>query len=109
MIDGEVDYSGLTREEIADVLRCLTDETLRYRRAAETLRALVAREPMSHAGRVRWLVADAARRAYDAHLAWLEHAARMLAGDVGSGARRADPLPLRRSSSLPPERREAVA
>lgn len=91
--------------EVDDVLRCLADEARRYRRAAETLRALVARTPMSHGGRVRWLVAEAARRTYEAHLEWLECAARTLAGD----ARRADPRPLRRASAPASEHSEAVA
>lgn len=96
-------------EGASDVLRCLADEAHRYRRAAETLRALVAREPMSHGGRVRWLVAEAARRTYESHLAWLELATRMLVTGAPADARRADPLPLRRVADPPSERGEAVA
>jgi len=44
-------------EHVPLMLRTFAHETRRYREAAETLRALVAREPMSHSGRVRWLVA----------------------------------------------------
>jgi DNA-binding PadR family transcriptional regulator len=58
-------------EQVALVLRAFAHERRRYGEAAETLRALVARAPMSHGGRVRWLVAEAARLTYEAQLAWL--------------------------------------
>jgi DNA-binding PadR family transcriptional regulator len=58
-------------EHVPLLLRALAHETRRYGEATETLRALVAREPMSHGGRVRWLVAEAARLTYEAQLAWL--------------------------------------
>ncbi len=95
--------------QLDDVLRSFADEARRYRNATETLRALVAREPMSHGGRVRWLIAEAARRSYEAELGWLECVHRMLAPVSLPSARRAGPLPLRRNPSAPAERRDAVA
>lgn len=59
-------------EQVPLLLRAFAHETRRYGEATETLRALVAREPMSHGGRVRWLVAEAARLTYEAQLAWLD-------------------------------------
>jgi hypothetical protein len=82
-------------EQVPLVLRAFAQETRRYREASETLRALVAREPMSHGGRVRWLVAEAARLTYEAQLGWLECVQRTLA-PAPPQPRRADPRPLRR-------------
>jgi DNA-binding PadR family transcriptional regulator len=94
--------------EIDRVLRSFAAEARRYREATDTLRALVAREPMSHGGRVRWLVAEAARRSYQAQLEWLECVQRHL-GERELPAARRDALPLRREPAGPPvERREAV-
>lgn len=95
-------------EHVALMLRTLAHETRRYREAAETLRALVAREPMSHSGRVRWLVAEAARLTYEAQLGWLDCVQRTL-GREASASRRADPRPLRSAAHPTPERRGAVA
>ena len=91
-------------EHVPIVLRTFAQETRRYREATETLRALVAREPMSHGGRVRWLVAEAARLTYEAQLGWLDCVQRTLAGPSVS-SRRSDLHPLR----TPPRRNEAVA
>lgn len=82
-------------EQVPLVLRAFAQETRRYREASETLRALVAREPMSHGGRVRWLVAEAARLTYEAQLGWLDCVQRTLA-PAPPRPRRADPRPLRR-------------
>lgn len=82
-------------EQVPLVLRAFAQETRRYREATETLRALVAREPMSHGGRVRWLVAEAARLTYEAQLGWLDCVQRTLA-PAPPHPRRADPRPLRR-------------
>ncbi len=84
-----------TPELVPILLHTFAQETRRYREAAETLRALVAREPMSHGGRVRWLVAEATRLAYEAQLRWLDCVQRTLAPPAPR-ARRADPRPLRR-------------
>jgi DNA-binding PadR family transcriptional regulator len=94
-------------EHVARMLRAFAQETRRYREAAETLRALVAREPMSHGGRVRWLVAEAARRSYEAQLGWLECVQQMLA--PSPAPRRAGPRPLRERTLAEPEERGAVA
>jgi DNA-binding PadR family transcriptional regulator len=91
-------------EHVPAVLRTFAQETRRYREAAETLRAMVAREPMSHGGRVRWLVAEAARLTYEAQLGWLDCVQRTLA-DASVSSRRSDPRPLRPAT----ERSEAVA
>ena len=91
-------------EHVPAVLRTFAQESRRYREAAETLRALVAREPMSHGGRVRWLVAEAARLTYEAQLGWLDCVQRTLA-DASVSSRRSDLHPLRAA----PERNEAVA
>ncbi len=80
-------------EQVPLVLHAFAQETRRYREATETLRALVAREPMSHGGRVRWLVAEATRLAYEAQLGWLDCVQRTLAPPQ---PRRADPRPLGR-------------
>jgi DNA-binding PadR family transcriptional regulator len=66
-------------ERLGSLLLGLGGETRRYADAVETLTALVARQPMSHAGRTRWLVAEAARLQYRAQLEWLESVRRMLA------------------------------
>jgi DNA-binding PadR family transcriptional regulator len=58
-------------ERSAATLTIVDAELRRYRTAVETLGALVAREPMSHVGRTRWLVAEAVRLQYEAHAAWL--------------------------------------
>ncbi len=97
-----------TPDQIATVLRTFADETRRYREAADTLQALVAREPMSHGGRVRWLVADAARRAYHAQLDWLDCVQRTLAPPAVT-PRRHGPHALRRPSVRPGESVAAVA
>jgi DNA-binding PadR family transcriptional regulator len=94
-----------TPEDVAIVLRTFAQETRRYREAAETLQALVAREPMSHGGRVRWLVAEAARRSYEAQLGWLDCVQRTLAPAL----RRTDPRPLRRRPVAVPEERDAAS
>ncbi|MCC6763495.1 MAG: PadR family transcriptional regulator [Deltaproteobacteria bacterium] len=94
--------------DVERVLRSFAAETRRYREATETLRALVSREPMSHGGRVRWLVAEAARRSYQAQLEWLEYVPRCL-GERGLPAMRRDPLALRRAPAPPGEGRGAVA
>jgi len=84
-------------EQVPLVLRAFAQEARRYREASETLRALVAREPMSHGGRVRWLVAEAARLTYEAQLGWLDCVQRTLAPEAPAPRlRRADPRPLRR-------------
>jgi len=92
-------------DQVSVLLQAFAHEQRRYAEAAETLRALVAREPMSHGGRVRWLVAEATRLSYEAQLAWLASVERTL-GESGGGAprRRAEPRPVRI-----PERRDAVA
>jgi DNA-binding PadR family transcriptional regulator len=95
-------------DHVAGMLRTFAHETRRYREAAETLRALVAREPMSHGGRVRWLVADAARRSYEAQLAWLDCVTRTL-GPTMTVPRRQGPRPVRSRATSASERREAVA
>lgn len=82
-------------EQVPLILRAFAQETRRYREASETLRALVAREPMSHGGRARWLVAEAARLTYEAQLSWLDCVRRTLA-PAPPQPRRADPRPLRR-------------
>lgn len=87
--------------DVDRVLTSFTAEAGRYRDAAEALRALVAREPMSHGGRVRWLVAEAARRAYQAQLEWLECVPRFLGTGSHATVRR-DPKPLRREAATPP-------
>lgn len=95
-------------EHMTTLLRTFTQEARRYGEATETLRALVAREPMSHGGRVRWLVAEAARLAYQAQLDWITCVQRTL----GAGAdvpRRRDPRPLRRTPVPVVARHEAVA
>jgi DNA-binding PadR family transcriptional regulator len=87
------------------VLRTFAQEARRYREAADTLRALVAREPMSHGGRVRWLVAEAARRSYEAQLGWLDCVQRTLTASTASTAGRIGPRALRE----PAIERDAVA
>jgi DNA-binding PadR family transcriptional regulator len=61
-------------DRVAALLVALGAEARRYREAVDTLDALVARTPVSHVGRTRWLVAEAARLTYAAQLAWLERA-----------------------------------
>jgi DNA-binding PadR family transcriptional regulator len=95
-------------DHVPIVLRTFAHETRRYREATETLRALVARTPMSHGGRVRWLVAEAARLAYEAQLGWLDCVQRTL-GEPAVAARRADPRPLRSAARAAREGRGAVA
>ena len=97
-----------TPEHLPIVLRTFAPETRRYREATDTLRALVARTPMSHGGRVRWLVAEAARLAYEAQLGWLDCVQRIL-GEAAGPARRADPRPLRSTARPPREGRGAIA
>jgi DNA-binding PadR family transcriptional regulator len=92
-------------EQLPALLRTFAHEARRYGEATETLRALVAREPMSHGGRVRWLVAEATRLAYQAQLDWIACVQRTLAADVPPRA----PRPLRRSPATSVERRDAVA
>ncbi|MCC6849863.1 MAG: PadR family transcriptional regulator [Deltaproteobacteria bacterium] len=94
--------------DVARVLRSFAAEARRYHEATETLRALVARAPMSHGGRVRWLVADAARRSYQAQLEWLESVRRFL-GESDPPTTRREPLPLRRAPARHGDGREAVA
>jgi hypothetical protein len=95
-------------EHVPVVLRTVAQETRRYREAAETLRALVARAPMSHGGRVRWLVAEAARLSYEAQLAWLD-CVRQTLDRPASPTRRTDPRPLRSPLRPAVEGRDAVA
>jgi DNA-binding PadR family transcriptional regulator len=95
-------------EDLPTLLRAFAQETRRYADATETLRAFVAREPMSHGGRVRWLVAEAARLTYQAQLDWLACVQRTLA-PRSEVARRHGPHPLRRPTSPLAERRDAVA
>lgn len=66
-------------ERTPALLGSFVAETRRYGDAVETLTALVAREPLSPTGRVRWLVAEAARLQYEAQLRWLAAVRRMLA------------------------------
>jgi DNA-binding PadR family transcriptional regulator len=96
-------------EHLARMLRAFAEETRRYREAAETLRALVAREPMSHGGRVRWLVAEAARRTYEAHLGWLECVQQTLGRTAAPGPRHAGPRSMPRRTVGTPTPRDAVA
>jgi DNA-binding PadR family transcriptional regulator len=65
-------------ERVPALVAALASEARRYRETVDSLTALVAREPLSLAGRTRWLVAEAARLSYEAHLAWLERARRVL-------------------------------
>ena len=100
-------------EHVPMMLRTFGQETRRYREATETLRALVAREPMSHSGRVRWLVAEATRLSYEAQLSWLDGVQRTLGGPTSAvvlpaASRRADPRPLRAATRALLERRGAV-
>jgi DNA-binding PadR family transcriptional regulator len=95
-------------EHLPALLRAFAHEARRYGEATETLRALVAREPMSHGGRVRWLVAEASRLAYQAQLDWLACVQRTLGAEAALATRR-PPNPLRRSAPPRLERREAVA
>jgi DNA-binding PadR family transcriptional regulator len=96
-------------EEIPAILRAFAAESQRYGEAAETLRALVAREPMSHGGRVRWLVAEATRLNYEAQLEWIARVQRTLALHAPAPAdvppRSAEPRALRVTRAP----REAVA
>lgn len=95
-------------EHVSTMLRTFAQETRRYRDATETLQAFVAREPMSHGGRVRWLVAEAARLTYAAQLGWLDCVQRTLGADVAE-RRRANPRPLRTPPTRAVERQNAVA
>lgn len=95
-------------EHLTTILRTFAQEARRYGEATETLRALVAREPMSHGGRVRWLVAEAARLSYQAQLDWIACVQRTLAARVDLPQRR-NPQPIRRSPAPAVERRNAVA
>jgi DNA-binding PadR family transcriptional regulator len=65
-------------EQTATLLAALATETRKYTQATDTLAALVAREPLSFAGRTRWLVAEAARVEYEARLTWIESVRRVL-------------------------------
>ena len=71
-------------EQLPTLLRSVVAETRRYGDAIETLRALVAREPLSTAGRTRWLVAEATRLQYEAQLSWLGTVRRTLDRDAGA-------------------------
>jgi len=71
--------------DLPALLRSFVAETRRYGDAVETLGALVAREPLSTAGRARWLVAEAARLQYAAQLSWLATVRRVLAHEQGNG------------------------
>ena len=95
-------------EHVPVMLRTFAQETRRYREATETLQALVARAPMSHSGRVRWLVAEAARLTYEAQLGWLDCVQRTL-GQHPAPPRRADPRPLRSPAHRAAEGRGALA
>ena len=88
-------------ERLPSILRTFVQEARRYAEATETLQALVAREPMSHGSRVRWLVAEAARRSYEAQLGWIGCVQRTLArANDAPPRRRADPLPMRPTKSV---------
>ena len=71
-------------EGLPGLLRSFVAETRRYGDAVDTLGALVAREPLSVAGRTRWLVAEAARLQYDAQLRWLATVRRVLGSEATS-------------------------
>jgi DNA-binding PadR family transcriptional regulator len=95
-------------EHLPALRRAFAHEARRYGEATETLRAFVAREPMSHGGRVRWLVAEATRLAYQAQLDWIACVQRTIApGD--SDAPQGAPRPLRRPLAARVEARNAVA
>lgn len=96
-------------EHVPAVLRTVVQETRRYREAAETLRAFVAREPMSHGGRVRWLVAEATRRSYEAQLDWLACVQRILGPATTATVRRHGPRPLRAARAAATAPQDAVA
>jgi DNA-binding PadR family transcriptional regulator len=90
-------------ERVSALLVAFAAEARRYREAVETLTALVAREPLSHGGRARWLVAEAARLGYEAQLRWIESVRRVLAAP-------APPLPASDGRPLqPPPRRSEHA
>ena len=79
-------------EDIPALLRTFGAETRRYGDAVETLSALVAREPLSTAGRARWLVAEATRLQYDAQLSWLATVRRLLAREPMRAVATAEPM-----------------
>jgi len=76
-----------TPERVPSLLTSLATEARRYGAAVETLAAMVAREPLSHAGRTRWLVAEATRLTYEAQLQWIESARRLLSPPATEGSR----------------------
>ncbi len=78
-------------ERAAGLLTCLGAEVRRYGEAVETLTALVAREPLSFAGRTRWLVAEAVRLNYEAQVQWLARAQRALSADPEPRVETAEP------------------
>ncbi len=78
-----------TPERIPALLTSLGAEMRRYGEAVETLTAMVAREPISHVGRTRWLVAEATRLTYEAQLRWLDSVHRLLSPATSAQA----PLP----------------
>lgn len=96
-------------EQIPLVLRAFAHERRRYDEAAQTLRALVARAPMSHGGRVRWLVAEAARLTYEAQLAWLACVTETLARAEPARRSPADGRALPTPARSVAERHEEVA
>jgi len=75
-----------TPERVPTLLASLATEARRYGAAVETLAALVAREPLSHTGRTRWLVTEATRLTYQAQLQWIESARRLLSPSSADGA-----------------------
>ena len=96
-------------EQVPLVLRAFAHERRRYGEAAETLRALVARAPMSHGGRVRWLVAEAARLTYEAQLAWLACVHETLGRVDAPRARHAERQPVTPAVRAVAEGRDEVA
>ena len=84
-------------ERLPALLTAFGAERRRYAEALAAVTALVAHRPLSHTARTRWLVAEAARLAYAAQLAWLEQVERLLTSRTG----RRDPLPARTASRLP--------
>jgi DNA-binding PadR family transcriptional regulator len=65
-------------ERLAPLLVAFAAEARRYADAVDSLTALVARQPMTHAGRTRWLVVEATRLQYAAQREWLDMVHRML-------------------------------
>ncbi len=73
-------------ERTPALLAAFNGEARRYGEALEVLTALVAREPMSFAGRTRWLAAEAVRLSYEAQLKWIDSVRRVLATHAAEAA-----------------------